>query len=788
MSGAPPPEQERPGSTTSDGGSAKRRFRGGRVADLPPGAVPATIPENASPEDLPGVPIPTPTDDKEAAAAANFQRQASMASLRTGTPDSAAAMAGIPTSQLPAGFQMPSASGTEDESKLGSVAAQSMSSTATDLYDPEKERKKLQKESMLKDALFVNEEGMTVLPDAREILRQRHFTLEGFTLEEQTDEIRRIRRRGKNEVQKSQNLNRAFRRNVGEVGILRHAAVKFGVLPLDFERELELNQISKGGMFEMVDAKGLQTNVLNVDAPEWVKALLELSGLTGIRDYIREDRMRRKEPDYVHAFPDVYKLVSSLDFEILGSTLILVNAGFLSWQISQFDRFANEEMFDALEKFFTLLFFAEFLLRCVAYGWTMIFEPFNGFDAFLVVGCGFLPQFVLPLLGVEVDKSGLRTFTALRTIRVIRVAKAVRLKPGFKEMWELVNGFASSMLVTAWTLVILIVFVYCFAVLGIKLLQQDSFEQPHHDIELKNLLFGDVMDGMLSMFQVVTLDGFSDGIVRKITFSNIDGSGDSDFQILYTRIFFAVFVVVANMVVLNTIMAMVVEKTFYLSKVDEEVQAREAQEKKERELMILTEMFLDIDVDRSGDLTKREFYAALDFNEYIRDRLSELDMAPEYLKETWDILDDGDGKLTVFEFTSGIRNLKGDARSKDVMDAQKRLESCKSFVDEVLESKIIKLDRVFHILTKDMRELRDDVELVALSTTNLAKMVRAFYDQARVKAAERRLTIEAEERERKKQEEEDRKAAEMKAKALVNVKKERQEHLQDFDPRRKPLT
>ena len=59
-------------------------------------------------------------------------------------------------------------------------------------------------------------------------------------------------------------------------------------------------------------------------------------------------------------------------------------------------------------------------------------------------------------------------------------------------------------------------------------------------------------------------------------------------------------------------------------------------------------------------------------------------MAPEYLKETWGILDDGDGKLTVFEFTSGIRNLKGDARTKDVMDAQKRIESCKSFVDEVL--------------------------------------------------------------------------------------------------------
>ncbi|CAD7955101.1 unnamed protein product [Amoebophrya sp. A120] len=779
-----------------------------------------------------------------------------------------------------------SATGTSSSHGLTGAELPSKANMVADanlgLTDKEINAKKMEKEKFLKDAMFIDERGMTVLPDAREILRQRHFTLEGFTLEEQVDEIRRIRRRGKNEIQRSQNLNLAFRRNVEEVGILRHAAVKFGVLPADFERELELSQMAKGGMFEMQDPKALATSALNVDAPEWIKALLELSGLTGIRDYIREDRMRRKESDYVHQFPDVFRLVSSLDFELGGSLLILVNAGFLSWQISQFDRYANADMFDALEKFFTLLFFGEWTLRIVAYGFTSIFEPFNGFDTFLVVGCGFLPQFVLPLLGVELDPSGMRTFTALRTIRVIRVAKAVRMRPEFKEMWELVNGFASSILVTSWTLIILIIFVYCFGVLAVKLLQQEGFEQPHHDVDYKQVLYGDVMDGMLSMFQVVTLDAFSDGIVRKLTFQelakrflpeggnvflyeydlrgytssldftttttttmapvilppnvtsttlsptqiqaailegtmtasppaggggagnmygidmtnmlSIDGEllvrlrpngGDSDWQIFYMRLFFALFVVIANMVVLNTIMAMVVQKTFQLSKQDEEVMARQMQEQKERELMILTEMFLDIDVDRSGDLTRREFYAALDYNEYIRDRLSDLDMAPEYLKETWGILDDGDGKLTVFEFTSGIRSLKGDARTKDVMDAQKRLEACKSFVDEVLEPKVIKLDRIFHILANDMREIRDDVELVSLSTANLAKMVRSFYEAARVRAAERKVYEEKAEREKKLRELEDRKAAEVKAKASANVMKEKAEHLDGFDPRRK---
>ena len=102
----------------------------------------------------------------------------------------------------------------------------------------------------------------------------------------------------------------------------------------------------------------------------------------------------------------------------------------------------------------------------------------------------------------------------------------------------------------------------------------------------------------------------------------------------------------------SQILAILVEKKFQLSAEDELQAARDAQHKKEEELAILIELFLDIDVDRSGDLTKREFMSALDYNEYIRNKLVDIDMTPEYLKDTWDILDDGDGMLTVFEFTS----------------------------------------------------------------------------------------------------------------------------------------
>ena len=36
--------------------------------------------------------------------------------------------------------------------------------------------------------------------------------------------------------------------------------------------------------------------------------------------------MTRKQPDYVHPNPEVYKLVTSFKFEFLGGVLIMINS------------------------------------------------------------------------------------------------------------------------------------------------------------------------------------------------------------------------------------------------------------------------------------------------------------------------------------------------------------------------------------------------------------------------------------------------------------------------------
>ncbi len=127
-------------------------------------------------------------------------------------------------------------------------------------------------------------------------------------------------------------------------------------------------------------------------------------------------------------------------------------------------------------------------------------------------------MFILPILGLELPQSQLRTFTALRTIRLIRVAKAVRFQPRFREMWEIVNSFASSFTTVGWTLLIVFAIVFCFSVLGVKIFgQMKSYHQDWHDKAFTSGYFGNVGDAMLTMFQILTLDLYADHIVRRLT-------------------------------------------------------------------------------------------------------------------------------------------------------------------------------------------------------------------------------------------------------------------------------
>lgn len=381
----------------------------------------------------------------------------------------------------------------------------------------------------------------------------------------------------------------------------------------------------------------------------------------------KEQEQRAMDKTIEHPYPRIRKIVHTNCFEIVGNLVIFANTFVVGWQAELLPHTVTDRdklVSTILENFFTFAFVVELTLSTLCWGWTSLLERENWMDVFLVF-LGVLTTWILGPFGIEVDF--LRKLTALRTLRLIRLARAVRLRPEFKEMWALMKGLTDSGETLFWTYVMIFCVLYFFAIIATSLIgKAEAFQ----DDALAQEYFGDVILSMLSLFQLMTLDSWT-GFARPLMEKQV-----------WVALFFIFFIAVAVFVMLNLVTAVIVENSFSESKSEEIERAVRLEREKEEELEDLKQFFLQIDLDGSGSLTKQEFFRATKQRK-IRNKLRALDILPKDIDELWDILDDGKGELQVEEFQSGIRRLRGEAKSKDILRLSKELRQFEMSVDEV---------------------------------------------------------------------------------------------------------
>merc|ERR550514_400805 len=161
---------------------------------------------------------------------------------------------------------------------------------------------------------------------------------------------------------------------------------------------------------------------------------------------------------------------------------------------------------------------------------------------------------------------------------------------------------------------------------------------------------------------------------------------------------------------MNLITAVIVENAFSIAKDDEQMAAKQVETKNQKEIQSLARMFIDLDEDQSGELNIYEFRRALNIPKFLN-KLLMLDMKREDCMEVWDLLDDGDGLLTVEEFTSGLKRMKSGARSKDILDMLKRLKNSLHQA-ESLQHDVDCLGDVMEDLQEELITLTYDLDLV----------------------------------------------------------------------------
>lgn len=396
-----------------------------------------------------------------------------------------------------------------------------------------------------------------------------------------------------------------------------------------------------------------------------------------------------------HHFPRISRIVKSKRFEIAIGVVIIANcitmgmeAELLLGRAQDFESTAQVS-----ELFITFIFLAELVLRVLVYGWKN-FAPLPGtvwnfLDAILVLVTGVVTG-ILPLIGVASGAdSSLQTLTVLRAFRLARLVRVVQKFEAFHEVWLLLRGLMESGRVLFWTVVVIFFITYMFAVFGVVLLgvhikkEYDdataSRDGPSDELEALFCVTGGVWPLMYTLIQVLTLDSWN-SIARPMMK-----------YVPWSWCYFYLYIAIAVIVMMNLVTAVIVENALKNSQKDANALLREKEKQKQVELARIRQVFEDMDINGDGELSWPEFESAFDDKE-LSAKLNLLGMEPDNCRDIFQLLDTGDGVLSVQEFFDGIVCMEGTANAKDLLRTNKTV------------------DLVVKLLCQQNQELREDLD------------------------------------------------------------------------------
>jgi len=264
----------------------------------------------------------------------------------------------------------------------------------------------------------------------------------------------------------------------------------------------------------------------------------------------------------------------------------------------------------------------------------------------------------------------LSVFRALRLLRIVRV---IQQMPMFREVWLLLRGLTSSLRTLIWTVAVIFVLTYIFAILGCWLISNEirgmrdpaafaMLDQERQDqLEPTYRMVQGIAPLMQLLIQFLTLDSWNSKMERIMLFTPT------------CLVYFYMYIAVAVFVLMNLVTAIIVENAMSASRMDEDQRLKQMEEVKRKELKELEQLFYLMDADGDGTLDWEEFENAFHDEEMSR-KWRLLDFEPEECKELFDLLDDGDGGIETKEFFHGLARMKGGAQSRDLMRVAQRVD------------------------------------------------------------------------------------------------------------------
>lgn len=296
---------------------------------------------------------------------------------------------------------------------------------------------------------------------------------------------------------------------------------------------------------------------------------------------------------------------------------------------------------------FTLLFFAEMLLRQNAHGWDFFLDPWSCFDYCLVVG-----NCVDVVASVLFSDGSPMSTGAIRALRCMRFAKNCKgLKP-LCGLYYVIQGLIESIRSMAWTGFFLLICTYTFAIMIMVIGDSPDMYTRYTDREL---YFGCVVNTMLTVMQVFTLDDWS-SIARPILVQ----AGNSSGTILLIGA-----IIICNFGILNLIVALMVERMAQMHKEMEYTKRGILAKVEHQVLMSLKNDFQNMNISHK-ELEHAEFVQLLR-DPTVAFKLRMMGFQHDESESFFHLLDvDHSGGVSPEEFINGLQRVRGLAKGADI--------------------------------------------------------------------------------------------------------------------------
>jgi len=323
-------------------------------------------------------------------------------------------------------------------------------------------------------------------------------------------------------------------------------------------------------------------------------------------------------------------------------------------------------IFYVLETVFTLIFVVELVIRIYVYQRWFFSEHLNLLDLFVVS----VTAVHLLVLSIDQEPSDEREW--LRLLAVVRTARILRTMRYLKELRVILDTMLGSLAAVFWSILLMVMFQWMMAMLLCQALHGFIIDVSQ-DLDARrwiNTHYGSGWSSFYTLFEA-TFSGCWPNYFRPVM----------NYVSPYFGVPIAAYVIVVIFTMSRIVSALFLRETLRQASDQAEVMVRERKKETGAVTRKLHGIFMAADTSGDGLLTEDEMSRMLE-HEKVRILLSKLGLEASDGHVLFGMLNDGTGSINLDEFLSGIKHLKGEARSIDliplIQNCNRILENCRA--------------------------------------------------------------------------------------------------------------